>query len=261
MVRCRHCGLIYRDPLPSAVEAQAIDWECREAVHEEWLGERRGRNFLRFLDRWAGPPGKLLDVGCGAGWFLRMAGQRGWKAVGVDVSPHAVRYATERLGVDARSGDLKGFQFPAGSFDLVTLWNALDFVPDPVGLLQEVHRVLEPGGHLFIRTPNSGFQRMSFLLTGWARQLGRSSPTFVFHLTSFSPASLGFLLRRTGFVLLKVANSPPTWGDPYRVLGGADRLMATVTIAVHGLVQGLYYLSGGRWILGASLEAYARREG
>ena len=261
MVRCRQCGLIYRDPLPSAGRAPAYEEDRLEAGQEEWLGHRRGRNFLRFLDGWAGPPGKLLDVGCGYGWFLQLARERGWEAVGVDVSPQAVRYATERLGVRALCGDLKELQFPAYSFTVVTLWNVLDFVPDPVGLLQEIHRVLEPGGRLFIRIPNSGFQRLSFLLTGWAWHWERSSSTFVFHLTSFSPASLRFLLRRTGFVPLRVANSPPTWGDPYRVFGGADRLLAAVKIGVHGLVQGLYFISGGRWILGPSLEAHARREG
>jgi hypothetical protein len=101
---------------------------------------------------------------------------------------------------------------------------------------------------------------VSFLLTGW---IPRRNPhlTFIFHLTSFSPASLRLVLGRAGFVPLKVANSPPTWGDPYAALGGAEHLMAAAKVGIHGLVQALYLLSGGRWILGASLEAYARREG
>lgn len=260
MLRCRRCGLIYRDPLAEAVSDEVSRAEAQEAGQEEWIGERRSRNFLRFLGAWAGAPGRLLDVGCGYGWFLQAARARGWEAVGVDVSREAVRYATEQLGVRALHGDLKELHFPSGSFTLVTLWNALDFVADPVGLFQEIHRVLEPGGHLFIRTPNAGFQRLAFLLTGWAGRLERSSPTFVFHLTSFSPASLRLLLKQTGFVLVRLGNSPPTWGDPYRVWGGADRLMGAVKLGVHALVQSLCFLSGGRLIVGSTLEAYARRE-
>jgi len=229
------------------------------ADEEAWLGERRARNFRRFLDSWAGPPGRLLDVGCGYGWFLHMATERGWDTVGVDVSPAAIRYATERFGVTALAGDLKGCRFADHAFTLVTLWDVLDFVPDPVGLLQEIHRVLEPGGRLFIRAPNFLFQRLSYLLTGWAAR--RPNLTFVFHLTSFTPASLRVLLDRTRFVPLRIANSPPTQGDPYRAFGGAEPLIGALKIGVYGLAQGLYLLSGGRWVLGSSLEAHARRDG
>lgn len=262
MARCRQCGLVYRNPRPAAEEsAPDAAGDPREAEEDRWLAERRAVNFRRFLDARAGPPGKLLDVGCGYGWFLGAAKERGWEAVGVDLSPKAVGHARERLGVNARCGELRAMGFPDGAFGLATLWNVLEFVPDPVGLLREVHRVLQPGGTLFIRTQNYGFQRLAFLLTGRLRRPDQPYRTFVFHLNSFSPSPLRLLLRRTGFALLRVANSPPTRGDPYRAFGGADRLLTAAKLGIHGLVQGLYFLSGGRWILGASLEAYARREG
>ena len=258
MVWCRQCGLVYRSSLSGAGEGS----EDHSGVEEDkWLAERRSGNFRRLLDGWDGPPGKLLDVGCGYGWFLQLARERGWDAVGVDVSLRAVRHARDRLGVPAFCGDLKSCRFPDGAFALVTLWNMLEFVPDPVELLEEIRRVLRPGGTLFLRTQNFVFQRLSFLLTRWARRPQWPYRPFVFHVNSFSPASIRFLFRRTGFVALKVANSPPTWGDPYRAFGGADHLLAAVKLGVHSLAQALYVLSGGRWILGASLESYARPEG
>lgn len=261
MARCPQCGLVYRNPRPPAggVTPEAAA-DPLEADEDRWLAERRRTNFRRVLDGWTAPPGKLLDIGCGYGWFLRLARERGWEVVGIDRSPEAVRHARERLGVDARCGELKGFQFPDRAFTLVTLWNVLEFVPDPVGLLREVHRVLAPGGTLFLRTQNYFFQRLSFVLTGRLRRDARPYRTFVFHLNSFSPAPLRFLLGRTGFAAVRVVNSPPTWGDPYRAFGGADRLLTALKLGVHGLVQGLYFVSGRRWILGASLEACARRE-
>ena len=261
MTRCRECGLVYRNPRPSVDESTPDDaGDPREAEEDRWLAERRGVNFRRFLDAWTGPPGRLLDVGCGYGWFLEMAAKRGWEGVGVDRSPRAVRHARDRLHLDARCGDTQTIGFPDGAFSLVTLWNVLEFVPDPVGLLREVHRVLEPGGTLFLRTQNYFFQRLAFLLTGpFLSELPYR--TFVFHLNSFSPAPLRLLLRRSGFAELKMTNSRPTWGDPYRAFGAADRLVTAAKLGIHGLTQGLYFLSGRRWILGPSLEAYARREG
>lgn len=262
MVRCPECRLVYRSPRPPEAEgSQAAAEDLREMAEAEWLGARRARNFRRFLDGWAGPPGRLLDVGCGAGWFLQMARERGWEALGVDTSPEAVRYARERLAVPAQHGDLKSVHFPANTFTLVTLWNVLEFVPDPLGLLREIHRVLAPGGRLFVRTQNYFFQRLSLALTGWAFRQERPYRTFVFHLNSFSPAPLRLLLRKTGFVPVRVTNSVPTWGDPYQTVRAAEPLMVAVKLGVHGLVQGLYFLSGRRWVLGPSLEAWALPEG
>ena len=260
MARCRRCGLVYRSPRPPSAESATEVGEWSRAAEDQWLAERRGVNFRRFLDGWVGPRGKLLDVGCGYGWFLQLAKAHGWEVVGIDRSPEAVQHARERLAVDARCGELYTPRFPGGAFDLVTLWNVLEFVPDPLGFLREIHRVLAPGGTLFIRTQNYFFQRLSFLLTGWLRRADRPYRTFVFHANSFSPAPLRLLLRRTGFAALRVSNSPPTLGDPYRAFGGADRLLTGVKLGVHGLVQGLYFVSGRRWILGPSLEAYALRE-
>ncbi len=261
MVRCRRCGVVYRNPRPAVAEmGRAFAEDTSETGEMERLDERRGHNFRRFLERWDGAPGRLLDIGCGDGWFLQLAQERGWEGVGTDLSSKAVRHARERLGVDARSGELRSFGFPDRSFRLVTLWNVLELVPDPVGFLEEIHRVLEPGGSLFIRTQNYLFHRLSFLLSGWLPRLHPHLAS-IFHLTSFAPASLCLLLRRTGFRPVRVANSPPTWGDPYRVVGGADHLMTAAKVGIHCLAQALYVVSGGRWVLGASLEAYARREG
>ena len=259
IVRCRGCGMIYRNPRPSAADVGGAYGVDRGGAHgAAWFGERRGRNFRRFLERWEGPPGRLLDIGCGDGWFLQMAGERGWEAVGIDVSAEAVRQARERFRVGARTGELQSFRFPDGAFDLMTLWNVLEVIPDPVPFLAEVRRVLAPRGTLFIRTQNYLFQRLSFALTGRVPRL-RDHVAYIFHLMSFTPSSLRLLLERTGFVSIRVVNSPPTWGDPYRAVGAAEPLMIAGKVAVHAVVQTLWMVSGGRWILGPSLEAYARR--
>ncbi len=117
-------------------------------------------------------------------------------------------------------GDLRELRLPEGSFDLVTLWNALDFAPDPLELLREVHRVLKGGGQLFIRTPNATWQLLSARAVGLVRRLGwggmleaPADVAFIFHATSFSRSTLRRLLERAGFVPLGIRNSPPVTGD------------------------------------------------
>ncbi len=268
MVRCRACGLVYRSPRPvGSVVARSPDADRTDRELEERVGERRSRHFRRFLAR-AGRPGRLLDIGCGYGFFVQLAQEAGWDAIGLDPDPEAVAYAQARLRVNARCGELGDCCFPDGAFDLVTLWNVLECVPDPLGLLREVHRVLAPGGRVFIRTQNVAWHLLNFRLARTIRRLaGRplvgTHPyrTFIFNMNSFSRPTLHRLIERSGIVPRRVRNSRPILGDPYVGVGpGTERLMSLAKLGVHGLVQSLALVSGGRWLVGPSLEAWGWRE-
>lgn len=271
MVRCQGCGLLYRNPRPIGGDPRSLPGEAggledEVRVREERVGARRSHQFRRFLTR-AGPPGRLLDVGCGYGFFLKLAQEAGWDAVGVDLDPQAVAYAKDQLRVNALWGDLRDFHVSDGSFDLVTLWNVLECVPDPLDLLREIHRVLRPDGRVFIRTQNAVWQYGSFQMTGLLRGLGlkrvfdeRPYLTFIFNLNTFSRSTLQLLLMRAGFTPLRLRNSPPISGDPYLGLGpGGEVLVTLAKRAIHSLAQGVALVSGGRLLLGPSLEAWGRR--
>ena len=267
IVRCLECGVVFRNPRPTAA---AYDEEFRsgraEVADEARLGARRGAMFKSFLDAWPERPGRVLDVGCGGGWFLRAAVDRGWSGVGVDPSPAAVRHAKEVLRVDALPGKVEAQRFAPGSFDLVTLWNVLDVVPDPLGLLRAVRPLLRAGGVLYLRTPNDPFQRAAFRATRAARALGvhgvfdrRPDFAFVFNVTAFSGRTVRLLLGRAGFTEVRVTPSPPAPGDPYRALGLPEWPLSAVKTVATGVARAAWVLSGRRWIAGASLEASARR--
>jgi hypothetical protein len=89
----------------------------------------------------------------------------------------------------------------------------------------------------------------------------RPFATFIFHLINFSRPTLRLLLDRSGFASNSIMNSPPIPGDPYLGLGPTgERLVALGKRGVHGVAQGLAIVSGGRWLIGPSLEAWGRRE-
>ncbi len=269
MVRCLGCSLVYRNPRPTASDVrEAYAAERADLELEERVGDRRTHQFRRFLDTFPDRPGRLLDIGCSYGFFLKMAEERGWEAVGIDLDPKGIAYAKERLQVNALLGDFRDFNFGDASFDLVTLWNVVECVPDPLELLHHLRPLLRVGGTLFIRTQNEPWQLLSFRLTSVLPRLGWNSvfekrpfPTFVFHLSSFSRSTLRLLLEQTGFAPLSIKNRHPTQGDPYLGLSSRGELLFTlIKTAVHGLAQSTAFLSGGRWIIGPSLEAWGRRE-
>lgn len=268
MFRCRRCSLLYRNPRPIDSDVRRSYAEkCTIHEQEERVGERRTHQFRRFLDLYPDRPGRLLDVGCGHGFFLKMAEERGWEAVGVDVDSKSIAYANEHLRVNAILGDVRDVHFSDGSFDLITLWNVMECIPDPLDLLRRLCPILKEGGTVFLRTQNETWHRFSFRLTNFLAGLAWKSTiekqpfaTFMFHMVSFSHTTLRLLIEQAGLIPLSITNSKPTEGDPYLGLDSkTERMLTMIKLAVHGIAQGSYLVSGGRWLIGPSLEAWGRR--
>lgn len=154
--------------------------------------ERKFDGVLAHVERYA-PIGRLLDLGCGPGFLLTVAGERGWEAVGLDLNEWAVDQARE-LGFEARVGELSGAGFDDASFDAMTMMDLIEHVPDPDSLLDEAARVVRPGGALAILTPDAG--------SPISRMLGRRWPEVARpgeHTVLFSVEGLTAALARHGF--------------------------------------------------------------
>ncbi len=163
------------------------DIESAKRPQAEWS--------LRFIAaRQAG--GRLLDVGCSAGVFAATARVAGYRVSAFDCSPVAVQFARERFGLDAQVASLETSDFPAGAFDVITLWDVIEHLTDPWQALRKVAGWLAPGGILALRTPNTRCLRVRLRgLETW----DMVSPPEHWHL--FSGRSLALLLEQTGFQL------------------------------------------------------------
>jgi SAM-dependent methyltransferase len=103
---------------------------------------------------WQEPRGRLLDVGCGAGYFLDAARETGWDVRGVELSPTAARVGREQLRLDIFQGTLAEAGFPDNWFDVVTLFEVVEHLRDPGAVLADAQRILKPGGLLAVQVPN-----------------------------------------------------------------------------------------------------------
>ena len=97
-------------------------------------------------------PGVALDVGCSIGVVLDQLRQRGWTPYGVDVSAYATEYARREFGLNVFTGTLDDVDLPPDSVDLATMLLTIEHLPDPKGVLRQVHRLLKPGGVLIVGT-------------------------------------------------------------------------------------------------------------
>ncbi len=213
VVECAHCGLVYVTPrLPPDrlyemyqseywESDRAKDFGYTEYLADRELYERTYRRRTRTIRRHRGQPGRVLDVGCAAGFFLAVMREQGWDVAGLEISQPMVDYATGTLGLpDVRRGDLLDAGIEDASLDLLTLWDVIEHMEDPRAHLQAARRALRPDGLLLLETQN--------VASRFARLLGRKWQHYKHeeHLFHFDPASLGRLLDEAGFEVLE--NSP-----------------------------------------------------
>jgi SAM-dependent methyltransferase len=141
---------------------------------------------------------RLLDVGCGKGFFVRAASDAGFDATGIDLSDTAIRFAREQLHVNAKCGWLEDLSESLGQFDIVTFWATIEHVPDPVATLRAIHAVLKPAGHLLLDT-GIGDDWLDRMLPGVAQWYDPPQ-----HLWVFSQEGMRRALQSAGFGEVKI---------------------------------------------------------
>ncbi|MBC7249814.1 MAG: class I SAM-dependent methyltransferase [Anaerolineae bacterium] len=202
IVRCQQCGLVYTNPRRKA--GDILD-DYEQVEDRLYLEEREGRVLtfrrnLRPLELLSPPlnDARLLDVGCHIGVFVEIARERGWDAWGVEPSRWAAAQAQKR-GLQVISGTLRQAAFPADSFAVVTMWDVIEHLANPRGELEEVYRILKPGGLLAVHTIN--------IESLFARLLGHRWPWLMeMHLYYFSPTTLQRMMESVGFQVIQWKN-------------------------------------------------------
>lgn len=140
---------------------------------------------------------RLLDAGCGPGFFVQAASSAGFEAHGVEVSEYAVKYARETLRQHVWQGQVRGGDLGPGPYDVVTMWDVIEHLPDPADALRAVAGVLPNGGVLLLSTGDVG--SLVARLSGAKWHLY----TLPEHLWFFNRRSLELLLRASGFDVLE----------------------------------------------------------
>jgi len=138
--------------------------------------------------------GRLLDFGCGTGGYVAKMVAAGWKAEGIDASPQAVGIGRE-AGLAIHEGTLPGVALGPRSFDVITMWQALEHVPSPRATLAAAAELLRPGGRLLVVSPRLDSMEARWFGSCW---FGLELPR---HLTHFTRETLGRHLEATGFTV------------------------------------------------------------
>lgn len=218
--RCVACGMRALSPEPDHVKMEEFDdgtgYDVAFTFREDLMA--RHRVTLATLERVVAP-GRLLDVGCGSGFLLEAARDRGWHCTGIDPSPFSVARA-RTLGFEARDGLLEDAGFQPGSFDAIALLQVVEHLPDPRPLLAECRRVLRSGGALLVATPNPAS------LLARAKRAGFNYWIPPMHCAWYTPRALERLLQKAGFSLKRSG----TWSARTALLHDGNDIVAATKI-------------------------------
>lgn len=203
VVQCRNCGIQFVNPMPNQ---EFLDHLYRRDGEEHpyfqnYIQERKNRwasynkqyrRRLRLIEKYSGGKGKLLDVGCGAGFFLKTARDRGWDPYGMDVTPKFVQFARDELQLkNVNLGSLEESEYDNHFFDVIVLWDLIEHLPYPAGFLKKLNQITRPDGLLVIWTPNA--KNAAWRKGKW---MGYTS---LQHLYFFSTLTLEKTLHASGF--------------------------------------------------------------
>ncbi len=248
-LECLDCSLIYignnpvkDEDLPKLYTMEAYLGE-RHLQSQEWYRDyyrdclrgydanspviQQFRESLSVIRRFA--LGKrLLDVGCATGVFLDVARREGFEVVGTDVSADMVEYARSEFALDAHLGPLEAHAFPEASFDVITMLDVIEHIPSYKTLMEEIRRILKPGGVLLLRTPTEEAWMRTLAKLIYKASFGTiECPLYWFysfeHVTSFSRGTLSHLVRRYRFEVVHIhdeCESPERLNVPHIVKHG-----------------------------------------
>jgi len=211
VVQCTQCGLYYTDPMPFWDEEELQTLYDAEYFGNEsswWHHMRTEVDPRRRLDAIAreikADTPRLLDIGCGQGYVLKHALEKGWNVSGLESSKTWAEKTATLLGVKVWPQRVEEADLPASTCDVVFSDSVIEHLAEPMAMMKFARRVLKPGGIAYFVTPNAQalvnhFRGMVFRLTNSKRSPYIEPLTSPYHIVGFTPHSLSVLAQRAGF--------------------------------------------------------------
>lgn len=204
LVECQNCGLVFVSPLPTAADLKKIYSQeyflkmepgdetkagFGHYLEEEGLKREYFRKKLNQIGKQKNK-GRLLDVGCATGVFLKLAQESGWETWGVDISQFAVNLCRRRGLKNVLKCAFEKMKFDQGFFDVVVAFDLIEHVLDPLKFLKKIGKIMKPNGLLFLTTPNKDSLLAKFLGKKWFGYHHWQ------HIYFFNPKTLSFCLAK-----------------------------------------------------------------
>lgn len=202
IVRCRKCGLIYQNP-----REEELKCLYSEEYYSQYYGDKERllssaqvliENISKYIPN---NKTRMLEIGAGLGYTLKIARDKGWEVFGTEISPFAARYAQEQLGIKMFSGSLEEAKFPEEFFDFVIMTHVLEHLPDPSKALEQIFHILKNSGILYVIVPNIASFKAWINKEKWRDLMPEH------HFYHFRPRTLKKIVVKAGFKVIHIDTS------------------------------------------------------
>jgi SAM-dependent methyltransferase len=204
--RCSNCELLFVHPQPSKEELGKIysaSYFSRGNKYAAALAPQHDLNWhndqrkVELVKRWCSS-GTLLDVGCAFGGFLAVAKEHGFEVEGIELADYPAEQARTRLHLKVTNSDIYSAALVPESYNVITMWDVIEHLPDPNLALEKIIRALRPKGYVVFSTGD--------VSSAWARLTGKRWQLLTppQHLYFFSQCSISGLLKRHNFSVKEI---------------------------------------------------------
>ncbi len=168
----------------------------RTYIEDRATIEKISEERLQIIEQLKPEKGKILDVGSAFGFFLNVARERGWEAMGVEINKYAVTYTKKNFGIDCICGDFLKVKFKE-KFDVITFWYTIEHFKEIEKVIKKITTILKPGGLLCLGIPNGNGALYKFARKKWLKLHPED------HYIDFSIKGAKIFFKKYNFFLLK----------------------------------------------------------
>jgi ubiquinone/menaquinone biosynthesis C-methylase UbiE len=252
--QCCGCGVTYQNPRLTKESLNTLYnsanfWKGSEIAnsssrilgYDDYLADeemrmRNERYKVNRICRKVVNSGKLMDIACGSGTFLRAASEKGFDVHGIEIGEKIAQYGREKHGLDIITGDFEEILLPDNTFDLVTMWNADNIFRLPRNAWGKIYQSLRPGGYfIFNFLDNRALNRLFFNII----QIWRDCHSLYVH----SKASVNCLRESTGFESVRFYNQ---WG--FSRVDRIWKVLSYINYHEHIRESGTANKQGNKWL-------------
>jgi SAM-dependent methyltransferase len=243
LYRCPECGFVFTQGYPDGEEIGPY-YESDEYIpHDDSAEGFLNRLYLiarnimlkkkkRLVESYAGnKKSKILDIGCGTGYFAATMKKSGWEATGIEPNSKAREFAVSRFGLDVKD-PVHLPELANGSLDFITMWHVLEHLHDPFNYSKEIRRLLKQDGYCIIALPNCSSSDAAHYGREWAAY---DVPR---HLWHFNPATVKLFWEKEGF---KITGIKRLSLDVFYISILSEKNLSSPIPFLRGATKGLWF--------------------
>ncbi|MBM77813.1 MAG: hypothetical protein CL846_04970 [Crocinitomicaceae bacterium] len=196
LTKCKKCNFVFSKKIPS--QQELID-HYDGYGRNDYLSPITIKRYNELLDEFEKfrKNGKIIDVGCGIGYFLEEAKKRGWEVYGTEYTDEAIKIC-KRKGITMQQGKLNPNNYNLEEFDIITSFEVLEHINNPIEELSNFYKILRKGGLVYLTTPNFNSISRYYLKSNY------NVITYPEHLSYYTPKTIKYLFKKLNFKTLKI---------------------------------------------------------